>query len=294
MSQILFVLLVFFGKASGDCVLERVKERAQTLTSFVHAMSSTDIFAGGTSSVLTSNHLEIVVCRPIGVAFVHVFKAAGTTGMYLLEKNCPAPLEQYIHWPCENEVNKHASWRCHELPHDAGEVFANVSQTFTFVRDPVDRFQSAVFEFALRDMTYNRSWLQRTRAKAEASGTTVADVAIAEIGKAFQRHIHVDQHMIPQTFSLIHDGSVVPFLSHIALVGPGFEEELEAISMDLFNTDLPEDVGHERDSQNTEYSGSLTSLRSELLMPQTLLKIYRVYSVDYAWIGNFHYEKYSR
>lgn len=280
-------------QCTNALALGRVKERAQTLNHFISSMSSTHLFKADEASVLASKHLEIVVCRPRGIAFVHVFKAAGTTGMQLVERNCPEPLDQYIHWPCANERRPHPQWRCHEQPHDSTDVFANVTTTFTFVRDPVDRFQSSVFEVALRDVKFARGWFESTLTKARQSSTTFADIVIDEVSAAWTARHHVDQHMIPQTYSLIHASAPIPQLTHVALVGPGFAEELAALCRDIFQVELDTlNLMHQRDSHDATYGATLHDIRGERLAPSTIFKIFSMYQIDYAWLGQLRYQPY--
>lgn len=291
-------VLVLAACSNQEWSTRQLEERATALARFAEAVGETELFdePGG---LLDSEHLEIVVCRPRGVAFIHVFKAAGTTGMRLLEMVCPAPLDQYIHWPCVNEASRHPGWRCHEKPHDKQRVWANVSVAFTFVRDPLERFQSSLFEVCLRDQTHHHGYLEPRVERAKSRGTTVAGVVLDELIEARSKGHRINQHFFAQTLFITDNGRPIPQLKYVAMLGPNFNAEIAALTRAVFGVDVASlqfEQQHLRSWRDAAYARDVhvDFIRQERLDPATRLKALQYYAIDYAWLGGLRREESTR
>lgn len=279
------------GVESNPILLSRTRQRAEDLRTFLKSTSGTG-FRSDESSFL-SKTFEIFVCEDLATAFIHVYKAAGTTGLWYLDSICGARPARYVSWrdACQGQARQ---YYCMKRTRNADEMFKGINHTFTIVRDPMDRFQSGVFELAHRRDPGMRTWLR----KANERNVSVGSVVIEDLFKMRAKSIVPEAHLMPQTYFLSHIGGLpVPKLSYVVKVGPDMELELAAIAAELgriaFADSLVNEANmrlsmlpHMRDSRDPAYSMGLASLRSETLEPETRASVFRYYYEDYAWIGN--------
>mmetsp|Transcript_1270 Transcript_1270/g.3227 ORF Transcript_1270/g.3227 Transcript_1270/m.3227 type:complete len:327 (+) Transcript_1270:150-1130(+) len=230
---------------------------------------------------------EISVCRPRGVAFVHVYKAAGTTAKQMVRAGCPEPRHHFSCCGCESEE---PGVFCHEL--QEGYTWnRNVSTTFAVVRDPVDRFRSGIFELALR----GNQWMMDNIARAETDNKSVAEVAIDDL-RSRQLWFLPDPHLMEQTFFLSEHHKVPHALTYVAKVGPNYVDDLYALGQELLGIDkaVVEHIGHYRDAHNVSYGRDKIYIHDQPLDDKTVDKIKEYYAVDYAWIDHPSIPKPSR
>jgi len=220
---------------------------------------------------------EISVCRPQGVAFIHVYKAAGTTAKYFMEAACPEPRHHFACCGCEDEPNPVF---CHEKD-EAEQWSENVTTSFAIVRDPVERFLSGIFELALRD----DPWINARIDRARRENITVAEAAIDDLLERGPFFLP-DAHLMEQTFFLSDSHHLPTALTYLAKVGPDLVDDLGALGHRLFG--LPrtalENLARHRDAHDATYGGDKMYIHDEPLNAVTLAKIKQYYEFDYVWI----------
>ncbi|KAJ8607180.1 hypothetical protein CTAYLR_007335 [Chrysophaeum taylorii] len=268
----------------------RMRERAEALLNMLNATHASEVFGEESQEGRWPNDLaapldhkfyEIVVCRPLGVAFVHVYKSAGTTGMQLMQASCdPEPIDAYVTWPCDKDQGKNR--RCH-YGSSVAEIFSNVTTTFTIVRDPVERFQSGIFEVATRQSTFIRTLMKRAADNKVTVAESMIDILLA-------RQVKVNPHLQPQIYFLNHGGAALPGLRYVALVGAKFTKELTTLARVLNLRADPYKLPKLRDSHDPAYHPEFNGIRSEYLSQHVRAKIFKFYHLDYAWLGGFHYQ----
>lgn len=178
-------------------------------------------------SDLAASKTEVVVCPGAQLAFVHVYKAAGTTIIASLHDLCQSMGSQ-ARLICGHDDEK--SWPvlegddqmwCDQTLAEAWDDIANYS-FFTFVRDPVERFQSGLFENAYRASMSNYSTCA-SQAGNSKEGIEGDELALAVLDRCL-RWIEpdadiLDPHLKPQIdFFLQVDQSVMPQLEYIGHV----------------------------------------------------------------------------
>jgi len=213
---------------------------------------------------------EVVLCRSRGVAFLHVFKAAGTTVMDLLLRSC-ADAQVFATWATKVTLD--------ELQNELGNV-----TVFTFVRDPLERFQSGLFEVAARGGLAK----ERRRARdAKKKNRTVASLVAEDLlRRRNRRQGEIDGHLQPQSSFFVDRGALVAPVSFIGRVG-AFAEDMTAIGTEVLGLERAavEDflrTNHARDSKNASYHPALTGdLRREALDPRTRAILLDFYRIDY-------------
>lgn len=284
-------VLLAGNECNRTAALERTRERARRVAAFLPNVSS-EIFAdyrpqtgqvGGW--VDGGKDFEVNTCPHLRVGFVHIYKAAGTTGKALLEAGCPELRHHYSCCGCDDEPTPNV---CHKktttLMDGSNDVHweKDVDVAFTFVRDPVDRFQSGLFELALRGDARVSDWLARSR----KLGRTLADIAIDDLLKDNPRRTP-NPHLMMQLSFLSSERKPLPGLKHVALMGPDFKCELVALSDELFHLH-PSFVVKMPQYRNAHFGGynhGLASVRDEPLPPDVVKKIERYYRADYAAFG---------
>jgi len=279
------VMTEFIKDFEHRTVLRRMEERARQLALFLNATQHTTFLRDDMPQISMSGgkDYEVSVCPDYGVAFVHIYKAAGTTGKALVERGCPSMRHQYCCCGCNAETRQVV---CHVKNPDGDVDWAtNVTTTFAFVRDPLERFQSGIFELARR----NDPWLLPLLKQAESERRTVADVVIDDL---WSRHSKdpirkADPHIMPQTYFLNDAGTPVSRLKYIARIGPQFTEELQALGLELFHVHprFFEMFPKMNSAHNSSYGHHHLYIHDELLEPETRTKIYKYYHVDYSWMG---------
>ena len=111
---------------------------------------------------LPASKTEVIVCPGARLAFIHVYKASGTTIIASLHDLCQA-MGSEARLICGHDGEKKwpvlqgddQMW-CDQTLAEAWDDIGNYS-FFTFVRDPVERFGSGLFENAYRASQSNYS-----------------------------------------------------------------------------------------------------------------------------------------
>lgn len=269
------------------CLLERMRQRALNLEAFLNATHHT-MFLGDNKpqiSLSGGKDYEVSVCPAVKVAFIHIYKSAGTTGKRLIEEGCPERRHQYSCCGCNRETRMPV---CHlKKDGDDWHWFDNVTVTYAFVRDPLERFQSGIFELARRQ----QPWMLTLLKEASASKRTVADVVIDALLEQRMQHPYLlpDPHIMPQTFFLNDGGKAVPHLKYIAFLGPQFDEEAQVLATRLYGH-------HHQIARLPKYNAAKNAsdgrhhlyIRDEDLSQATRLKIFDYYRTDYGWLGGMH------
>ena len=176
---------------------------------------------------LAASKTEVIVCPGAELAFIHVYKAAGTTIIASLHDLCQSMGSQARlicghddekRWPVLEGDDQ--MW-CDQTLAEAWEDISNYS-FFSFVRDPVDRFQSGLFENAYRASMSNYSTCA-SQAGNSKEGIEGDELALAVLDRCL-RWIEpdsdiLDPHLKPQIdFFLQADQSVMPELAYIGHV----------------------------------------------------------------------------
>lgn len=191
------------------------------------------------------------------LSYIHVWKAAGSTTIHELRADmCP-----------------HLKTDDHSVISDSSLEF------FSFVREPVGRFQSGLGEMAKR----RHSWLKPLVDEAWELNATVASVAI--------RHMpamnYVNPHVGRQSYFFLTDVGQVTNVSYIGLVRD-LGHDLGALKRGLFNLpnatdDLPtirpaEDLAYDG---GQAFTGPFGPLRHEPLDNVTLQRVIDYYAIDF-------------
>jgi len=176
---------------------------------------------------LPASKTEVIVCPGARLAFIHVYKAAGTTIIASLHDLCQA-MGSEARLICGHDGEKKwpvlqgddQMW-CDQTLAEAWDDIANYS-FFTFVRDPVERFGSGLFENAYRASQSNYSTCA-SQAGDSKEGIEGDELALAVLDRCL-RWIEpdadiLDPHLKPQIdFFLQADQSVLPQLEYIGHV----------------------------------------------------------------------------
>ena len=176
---------------------------------------------------LAASKTEVIVCPGARLAFIHVYKAAGTTIIASLHDLCQA-MGSEARLICGHDGEKKwpvlqgddQMW-CDQTLAEAWDDIANYS-FFTFVRDPVERFGSGLFENAYRASQSNYSTCA-SQAGDSKEGIEGDELALAVLDRCL-RWIEpdadiLDPHLKPQIdFFLQADQSVLPQLEYIGHV----------------------------------------------------------------------------
>ena len=176
---------------------------------------------------LAASKSEVIVCPGAKLAFIHVYKAAGTTIIASLHDLCQSVGSQ-ARLICGHDNEK--SWPVLEgddgmwCDQTLAEAWDDISDYtwFTFVRDPVERFKSGLFENAYRASTSNYTTCAGQAGNSK-EGIEGDELALAVLDRCL-RWLEpdsdlLDPHLKPQIdFFLQSDQSVMPRLAYIGHV----------------------------------------------------------------------------
>ena len=175
---------------------------------------------------LAASRTEVIVCPGAQLAFIHVYKAAGTTIIASLHDLCQS-IGSKARLICGHDNEK--TWPvlqgddqmwCDQTLAEAWDDIANYSW-FTFVREPVDRFKSGTFENAYRAIAGNYSTC------ASQASESKADIHDDELAVAVLNHCLrwlapdadlLDPHLKPQIDFFLQNDQVMPQLAYIGQV----------------------------------------------------------------------------
>ena len=278
---VVFVLVFYYpmvcsgGDAMDGYRLEVMRKRAELFSLCVAAKSATEGIVFREQKMTT---YEIMICKPKKVAFVHVYKAAGTTVTDLLARICPESVVIFSSW--DDRALAAEMW---------AREFAGLT-TFTFVRDPLERFQSGVFEVSSRGGFEDK--VERAFRENRTVGSVVVDDLLKSRGN---QDVFVDPHVQQQTSFLVDQAKLVAPIDYIGVVSPMFAAELVTVGTEILGVDrqvleahIRED--HARDSSDTKYAaaapiGPFGTLRHEKLEHTARAKAYDYYRIDYDCLG---------
>lgn len=255
--------------------LTAMRRRAELLATCVEAKRE-ELSSSTTQRLQT---YEVTVCAPLRVAFVHVYKAAGTTVLSLLTHFCPEQVDIYSSWGSgRGRLDDRSAWR---------RALGNVT-VVTVVRDPLERFQSGVFEVS------SRGRLTKQIQRAFDENATVSSVVIDDL-RSHRASRLSDPHLQPQLMFLVDRAALVAEFDYVAVVSPMLPEALVALGVRLLGLDRSEletyvRSDHARDSSDATYAGNAPTgpfggLRHEKLDRATKAKVYDYYRADYECFG---------
>jgi hypothetical protein len=153
---------------------------------------------------------NILVCGELGISLVHIFKAAGTS------------LNQHFRWMvCPKQPKLYTEQFGHLSP-EMQELDGTTAATF--LRDPIERFQSGLADLLNRArFKHNKlhQWRNDIVEQATAKNTTCADAAIdwmLSIPKQ-DRFKLINTHLCPQSWFLLReDQSPIPQLGYLGIL----------------------------------------------------------------------------
>ena len=164
----------------------------------------------------------IYMCPHLNVSFIHVFKSAGTSITSYLKDLCQPKLYQnqlYL-------ISRHMSGTKLITPvkPEPGLLLLRQTAAFTFVREPVSRFVSALAELHKR----NKKWVLQVEKAADVSGKALTTVAIEALFRT--PFANIDEHIQPQSWLLTDcDGVAISNLTHIGVATSGLHEDVTGI-----------------------------------------------------------------
>lgn len=249
--------------------LERGRHRALQFKDCVAAIEhSADNFH------ISGRHVyELTECPMLNVTYAHVFKSAGTTLRTAVEQWCPGQFVRFTSW--DNHLEAHS------------EAEINSHTIFTFVRDPVTRFQSALFELSTPARRGDRnSWISKMVDKAFALNRTVASVAIDDMSLKNS----ANAHLLTQVAYLVDELKPLP-IAFIGGVTPWLVSELKVFVNNMLSIEFDySSIVHARDAGDPDYAagvllGPFGSLHDEILDSATIRKIQQYYHLDYECFG---------
>lgn len=218
-----------------------------------------------------ASRTEVIVCPGAKVAFIHVYKAAGTTIIATLHDLCQSINSQarllcggYDEFPWPVLEGDKQMW-CDQTLDEAWPTIKDYSW-FTFVREPVDRFASGVFENAYRAKKNNYTTCVTG---PNYNGPNNLDVEGDELAEAVLRNcLHnlppftYDPHLKPQLDYLLEsdNATVLPQLDYIGHV-ERIADDWSALVSHYFGAQasaqvkllLKDDELHARSRSSTQY-----------------------------------------
>ena len=216
--------------------------------------NASDVAPVSAASFHAASDTELFVCPPARLAFVHIFKCAGTTVIASMHDLCRATYG--VDGFC---VTAGAPWVCRGGPtRTMEEEWPNLQQYawFTFVRDPVSKFESGVFELARRGAPCVLD------AGANREGDELALNVLESCVLSKDRREEVDPHLRPSISYLLEPAMTVsPLLSHVGRV-EAFVDDWPALVTNFFDATKGAQVRelllnnslHERDSNEDAYA----------------------------------------
>ena len=227
---------------------------------------------------------EIAVCPAAKLALIHVFKAAGTTIMASMNDLCNTVFGVPVHMVCT-----YGSW-CDSSLQEAWHTIKDYAW-FTFVRDPIRRFESATFEVARRNLSCAIEAGDAGR-RGDALAQAVLDRCVLRPSEAGEE---TDPHLKPQiNFLLEPPGLTVSarlsYVGHVetldtdwpALVTKFFSAHAGAsVAEALHNDSL-----HTRNSEDDDYAANVPSeYEIEIQSAELNSTVEQAYFVDTACLG---------
>jgi len=241
---------------------------------------------------------EVIICRPARLAYIHVYKAAGTTIFASMHDLCQSEFGQPAETLCPRSYGDY----CEDLSvHDEWHLVSNYTW-FTFVRDSVDRFESSVFELAKRfeDPAEQKgqcvvrgpkddSAIRPANRRGDQLALDILHECLLE-----QSPVDVAQHMKPQASFLLEpdDVTFTPLLAYLGRVEQ-LAEGWSAIVTEVFGARagaevraaLMSDSMHARDRTSDDYGNVDPRFNLNVTSAHARFEIERAYNVDRLCLG---------
>ena len=229
---------------------------------------------------------EIAICAPAKLAFIHTYKSGGTTIASSLHQLC----SQIYDSPPLGEsgvVCKHNP-QCAQSLSEAWGLMANYTW-FTFVREPVSRFESGIFELARRNVP-----CVMDAAKDGSTGDELALNILRRCLLGLRERERPNPHIkVQASFLLEPDRTVTSLLAYVghiekittewpALVAAFFGAEHGA----QVKASLLQDVLHARDGAGGEYAPDVPSqFRLQIASMPARTSVMQAYQADRLCLG---------
>jgi len=258
--------------------------RACDVSQFANAPGVAPI--SGAPSFHATSDTEVFVCPAARLAFIHIFKCAGTTLIASMHDLCRATYgdEGFC-------VTTGAPWVCRGGPtRTMEEEWANIQSYtwFTFVREPVSKFESGIFELARRNGPCVLG------AGATSEGDQLALDVLDSCVLSTERREEVDPHLRPSINYLLEpDGSVTPLLAYVGRVET-FVDDWPALVTKFFDATkgaqvrelILNDQLHERDSEGEIYSSDCPpKFNLEIASESAKAKVAQAFRADEVCLG---------
>lgn len=231
---------------------------------------------------------EIMVCRPLGLVYLHIFKTSGSSQMARLSEFCEATTgvkgEKISGW---DELSSEDLKALKGRPCNSNFLCSSPGWTcYSTTRDPVDRFLSAHHEINKRRETI----VVRTFLPALAENAPL-DVKIDALGTllALAERSPFDAHIASQSFFLPNNGSLVRLFK----VEDG-EEPVQDFLCGIYNCrnrkagrkQCPRiRAGKERSRGETSYRVPQYDIKREEVPTEIVRRIEKLYAKDYCRFG---------
>ena len=228
-----------------------------------------------------ADNTEIATCAQAKLAFIHTYKSGGTTIASSLHRLCresygPPPLGE-SGFVCKNNP------ACAQSLSEAWSLMANYTW-FTFVREPVSRFESSVFELARREKP-----CAIDAAKDGSVGDELALNILRQCLLETRQREKPDPHIKPQvSFFLEPDRTVTPLLAYVGHIEKVVDEWPTLVAA-FFGAEqgaqvrasLLEDMLHARDSSGAEYAEDVPAkFRLQIAAASTRNSVRQAYRAD--------------
>ena len=247
---------------------------------------------------------EAWMCDAAQLAFAHVFKSAGSTIMDSMARLCNSTFGEEAHGYRRNKGCDSVSppdgprWNCGEEmpPHVADYTW------FTFVREPLSRFASGIFELGKRSLPCVKKADKVASREQDSGGDGLAlqvlERCVLVMADEAWRKAHlratVDEHLMLQTSVLMgRDAEVTPLLSFVGAVET-MNDDWPALVATFFGAEAGAEVGaglrngtlHLRDQNSDQYAEPTDQrFRVNITTPSVRRALAAAYRVDEVCLG---------
>jgi len=232
-SILLLATLVLVTESQRDFVVQRIWHRAKRLSTCISETRVDD-------RKQNKRFPEVLLCKPIKTAYVHVYKAAGTS------------LNGAFGSLCNKQFGKNSSVFLLDTKPEADWTL------FTFMRGVFQRTVSSMGEALLRnDPHVLRLW----RSSHHQPGAFMESVISDCISKKhIQSEITCDAHLTPQLSFVTENGVLLPGMTYVGRV-ENILAEFPALMSILFNTSFTlasSGLKHARNNDDPAYVANRT------------------------------------
>ena len=264
----------------------RAKKARQCAKTIPERPSSSEIAPIQPDGFHAADDTEIAVCAPAKLAFIHTYKSGGTTIAGSLHQLC----KETYDWPAPGESGGYVCKNnpaCSVSLSEAWGLMANYTW-FTFVREPVSRLESGIFELARRE---NRCVMDAAK---DGSGDELALNVVRKCLLGLREHQRPDPHIKPQLSYLLEPNrTVTPLLAYVGHI-EDVTNQWPAIVAAFFGAEhgaqvrasLLQDVLHARDGSRGEYAEDVPSkFRLQIAQDATRATVMQAYRADALCLG---------